>query len=112
LIGDHLFLTTPAFEKIEDTMETLTNTQTAVKGLLTRYRKEAQGPGPLWAATAETIVEILEQKTPEEAVDFLAKMQKRCGRMTISIFYEDAQKTLKTALCADALLQPKKLRKE
>jgi hypothetical protein len=107
-----LFLTTPTFEKIEDTMETLTNTQAAVKGLLIRYRKEAQGPSPLWAATAETIVEILEQKTPEEAVDFLAKMYKQCGGMTISTFYKDAEKTLKTALRADARLQSKKPRKE
>ena len=82
-------------------MEKQTNTQAAVEELLAQYRREAQGPGPLWAAAAKDIVRALEQKTPEEALTFLKKMIGYCGKMTLSCFYEHAVGTLETAIAKD-----------
>ena len=82
-------------------MEEQTNTKAAIQELLTDYRQQAQGGGPVWVAAAKDIVRALEQKTPEDALAYLKQMTKNCGKMTVSSFYEGATATLKAAIKKD-----------
>lgn len=83
----------------------MTNTDKAVSEVLEFYRRESNGPGPLWAGAARQIVAIVEASTPEEARDRLRKIARGCRKMSVSASYAGAANTLARGISADKRVQ-------